>query len=164
MVNASEVMASGTSLLKHGCLLLCGQTLDMRGGAQGRLGAAFGPKISAAITVFKLPTKPASSVAQPSRWLDQVREVLGFKHYSWHVTGSRHVEPRFFLRWHGRNGRMRRCETPARLTCHICIQSIDRKSVISPYRSMGKSYQYHTNPSIPASWRVGFGSGRFPGF
>jgi len=59
----------------------------------------------AASIVFKMFNKPASSVAQLSRLLDQLREVLGLKHYSWRSQEKSLQWARIFTRWRGRNGR-----------------------------------------------------------
>jgi len=56
-----------------------------------------------ATTVFVMSTKPASSVPQSPRLLDQLREVLRYKHYSLHTDKSHLHQANFFLQWHGRN-------------------------------------------------------------
>lgn len=43
---------------------------------------------------------------QSKRLLDQVREVLRYKHYSLKTEQAYLYWVRFFVRWHGRNGLM----------------------------------------------------------
>lgn len=51
-----------------------------------------------------------ANLPQSKRLLDQVHEVLRYKHYS-PKTGQAYLYwARFFIRWHGRDGR---CSTPA---------------------------------------------------
>ena len=45
---------------------------------------------------------------QSKRLLDQVREVLRYKHYSLKTEQAYLYWVRFFVRWHGRNGLMQR--------------------------------------------------------
>ncbi len=44
---------------------------------------------------------------QSKRLLDQVREVIRYKHYSLKTEQAYLYWVRFFVRWHGRNGLMR---------------------------------------------------------
>lgn len=47
-------------------------------------------------------------IPQSKRMLDQVREVLRYKHYSLKTEQAYRYWVRFFVRWHGRNGLMQR--------------------------------------------------------
>ena len=51
--------------------------------------------------------KPDSRVLRSGRLLDQVREVIRYKHYSAHTEQAYVYWIRFFVRWHGREGEMR---------------------------------------------------------
>ena len=46
-------------------------------------------------------------IPQPLRLLDQMREVLRYKHYSLRTEQAYLYWVRFFVRWHGRGGTMR---------------------------------------------------------
>ncbi len=59
------------------------------------------------ITVFMMSTKPVSYIPQSSRLLDQLREVLRYKHYSLRTEEAYLYWVKFFVRWHGRNGQAR---------------------------------------------------------
>jgi integron integrase len=52
-------------------------------------------------------TKPASYIPQSPRLLDQLREVLRYKHYSLRTEEAYVYWVKFFVRWHGRNGQVR---------------------------------------------------------
>ena len=62
-------------------------------------------------TVFKYSDKsimkPDSRVLRSDRMLDQVREVIPYKHYSAHTEQAYVHWVRLFVRWHGRVGEMR---------------------------------------------------------
>ena len=58
------------------------------------------------ITVFVMFAKPVSYIAQSPRWLDQLREVLRYKHYSLRTEEAYLYWVKFFVRWHGRNGQV----------------------------------------------------------
>ena len=51
--------------------------------------------------------KPHSHILQPLRLLDQFREVLRYNHYSLRTEQAYLYWIRFYIRWHGRSGRMR---------------------------------------------------------
>lgn len=51
--------------------------------------------------------KPDSHIPQSLRLLDQLREVLRYKHYSLRTEQAYLYWVRFFVRWHGRDGQMR---------------------------------------------------------
>ena len=51
--------------------------------------------------------KPDLPISPPLRLLDQVREVLRYKHYSLKTEQAYLYWVRFFVRWHGRDGVMR---------------------------------------------------------
>ena len=51
--------------------------------------------------------KPDLHIPQPLRLLDQMREVLRYKHYSLRTEQAYLYWVRFFVRWHGRDGTMR---------------------------------------------------------
>lgn len=51
--------------------------------------------------------KPVSYIPQSSRLLDQLREVLRYKHYSLRTEEAYLYWVKFFVRWHGRNGPVR---------------------------------------------------------
>ena len=51
--------------------------------------------------------KPDLHIPQPLRLLDQMREVLRYKHYSLRTEQAYLYWVRFFVRWHGRGGTMR---------------------------------------------------------
>ena len=50
--------------------------------------------------------KPDSHILQPLRLLDQVREMLRYRHYSLRTEQAYLYWIRFFVRWHGRSGTM----------------------------------------------------------
>ena len=55
-----------------------------------------------------MSTKPVSYIPQSPRLLDQLREVLRYKHYSLRTEEALFLYwVKFFFRWHGRNGQMR---------------------------------------------------------
>ena len=58
-------------------------------------------------TVFMMSTKPASYIPQSVRLLDQLREVLRYKHYSLRTEEAYLYWVKFFVRWHGRSGQVR---------------------------------------------------------
>jgi hypothetical protein len=58
-------------------------------------------------TVFIMSTKPVSHIAQSARLPDRLREVLRHKHYSPHTKEACRYWVSFFVRWHGRSGRVR---------------------------------------------------------
>jgi integron integrase len=51
--------------------------------------------------------KPVAYPAQPPRLLNQLREVIRYKHYSLKTEDAYVYWVRFFIRWHGREGTMR---------------------------------------------------------
>ena len=53
------------------------------------------------------PIKPVSYIPQSPRLLDQLREVLRYKHYSLRTEEAYLYWVKFFVRWHGRNGQVR---------------------------------------------------------
>lgn len=57
-----------------------------------------------AITVFMMSAKPISFIPQSSRLLDQLREVLLYKHYSLRTEEAYLYWVKFFVPWHRRNG------------------------------------------------------------
>lgn len=59
------------------------------------------------IAVFMMAVKPVSYIPQSPRLLDQLREVLRYKHYSLRTEEAYLYWVRFFVRWHGRNGHTR---------------------------------------------------------
>ena len=59
------------------------------------------------LTVFMMPSKPASYIPQSPRLLDQLRKVLQHKHYSLRTEDAYLCWVNFFVRWHGRNGQAR---------------------------------------------------------
>jgi site-specific recombinase XerD len=54
-----------------------------------------------------MSTKPVSYFPQSLRLLDQLREVLRYKHYSLRTEEAYLYWVKFFVRWHGRNGQVR---------------------------------------------------------
>lgn len=60
-----------------------------------------------AITVSMMSSKPISYIPQSPRLLDQLREVLRYKHYSLRTEEAYLYWVKFFVRWHGRNGQTR---------------------------------------------------------
>ncbi len=75
---------------------------------QRRLQSRFGMRVLDAKTVFIMSTKPVSHIAQSARLPDRLREVLRYKHYSWHTKETCLYWVPFFVRWHGRSGQVRR--------------------------------------------------------
>ncbi len=59
------------------------------------------------ITVFMMSSKPVTYIPQSPRLLDQLREVLRYKHYSLRTEEAYLYWVKFFVRWHGRNGQVR---------------------------------------------------------
>lgn len=59
-----------------------------------------------AITVSMMSAKPASHIPQSPRLLDQLREVLRYRHYSLRTEEAYLYWVKFFVRWHGRNGQV----------------------------------------------------------
>ena len=51
--------------------------------------------------------KPVSHIPQSPRLLDQLREVLRYKHYSLRTEEAYLYWVKFFVRWHGRNSQVR---------------------------------------------------------
>jgi len=51
--------------------------------------------------------KPVSYIHRSTRLLDQLREVLRYKHYSLRTEEAYVYWAKFFVRWHGRNGQVR---------------------------------------------------------
>ena len=49
---------------------------------------------------------PVAYLPQSKRLLEQVREVLRYKHYSLRTEQAYLYWIRFYVRWHGRNGEM----------------------------------------------------------
>lgn len=60
-----------------------------------------------AISVFMMSSKPVSYIPQSPRLLDQLREVLRYKHYSLRTEEAYLYRIKFFVRWQGRNGQAR---------------------------------------------------------
>ena len=54
-----------------------------------------------------MSAKPVSCIPQSPRLLDQLREVLRYKHYSLRTEEAYVYWVKFFVRWHGRNGQVR---------------------------------------------------------
>ena len=54
-----------------------------------------------------MAVKPVSYIPQSPRLLDQLREVLRYKHYSLRTEEAYLYWVKFFVRWHGRNGHTR---------------------------------------------------------
>lgn len=54
-----------------------------------------------------MSTKPVSYIPQSARLLDQLREVLRYKHYSFRTEEAYLYWVKFFVRWHGHNGQVR---------------------------------------------------------
>jgi hypothetical protein len=54
-----------------------------------------------------MSAKPVSYIPQSPRLLDQLREVLRYKHYSLRTEEAYLYWVKFFVRWHGRNGQIR---------------------------------------------------------
>ena len=54
-----------------------------------------------------MSAKPVSYIPQSPRLLDQLREVLRYKHYSLRTEEAYLYWVKFFVRWHGRNGQVR---------------------------------------------------------
>ena len=54
-----------------------------------------------------MSTKPVSYIPQSPRLLDQLREVLRYKHYSLRTEEAYLYWVKFFVRWHGRNNGVR---------------------------------------------------------
>ena len=50
---------------------------------------------------------PVAYLPQSQRLLDQLREVLRYRHYSLKTEQAYLFWVRFFVRWHGRDGKMR---------------------------------------------------------
>lgn len=69
--------------------------------------ARLGMHILYAITVLMMSTKPVSYIPQSPRLLEQLREVLRYKHYSLRTEEAYLYWVRFFIRWHGRNSQVR---------------------------------------------------------
>ena len=53
-----------------------------------------------------MSAKPVSYIPQSARLLDQLREVLRYKHYSLRTEEAYLYWVKFFVRWHGRNGQV----------------------------------------------------------
>jgi hypothetical protein len=51
--------------------------------------------------------KPGTPVLRSTRLLDQVREGVRYRHYSFSTEKAYLYWVRFFIRWHGRAGGMR---------------------------------------------------------
>ena len=58
-------------------------------------------------TVLMMSAKPVSYIPQSARLLDQLREVLRYKHYSLRTEEAYLYWVKFFVRWHGRSGQVR---------------------------------------------------------
>ncbi|MDP3604128.1 MAG: integron integrase [Polaromonas sp.] len=56
---------------------------------------------------YNSPAKVAAPALQSTRLLDQVRERIRYLHYSLQTEKAYLHWARFFIRWHGRNGKMR---------------------------------------------------------
>lgn len=54
-----------------------------------------------------MSAKPVSYIPQSARLLDQLREVLRYKHYSLRTEKAYLCWVKFFVRWHGRSGQVR---------------------------------------------------------
>ena len=59
------------------------------------------------ITVFIMSANPVSYIPQSPRLLDQLREVLRYKHYSLRTEEAYLYWVKYYVRWHGRNGQTR---------------------------------------------------------
>ena len=57
--------------------------------------------------VFDSTMKPDLHIPQSLRLMDQLREVLRYKHYSLRTEEAYVYWVRFFIRWHGRGETMR---------------------------------------------------------
>jgi site-specific recombinase XerD len=60
-----------------------------------------------ATTVLVMSAKPVSHIPQSPRLLDQLREVLRYKHYRLRTEEAYLYWVKFFVRWHGRDGQVR---------------------------------------------------------
>ena len=58
-------------------------------------------------TVFMVSANPVSYIPQSARLLDQLREVLRYKHYSLRTEEAYLYWVKLFVRWHGRSGQVR---------------------------------------------------------
>ena len=54
-----------------------------------------------------MASKPVSYIPQSSRLLDQFREVLQYRHYSFRTEEAHPYGLKFFVLWHVRNGHAR---------------------------------------------------------
>jgi integron integrase len=54
-----------------------------------------------------MSSKPVTYIPKSSRLLDQLREVIRYKHYSLRTEEAYTYWVTFYIRWHGRNGQLR---------------------------------------------------------
>lgn len=54
-----------------------------------------------------MSAKPVTYMPQSPRQLDQLREVIRYKHYSLRTEEAYRYWVTFYVRWHGRSGQVR---------------------------------------------------------
>lgn len=79
--------------------------------------------------------KPDSQVPRSLRLLDQVREVIRFKHYSAPTERAYLYWVRLYVRWHGRDGNMRHPKDmgPVEVRAFLTMLAVERKVATSTH-------------------------------
>ena len=76
-----------------------------------------------------------SPIPQPLRLLEQLRQALRYRHYSLRTEEAYTYWVRFFVRWHGRNGRMRHPREMAaeEVRGFLTMLAVERKASVSTH-------------------------------
>ena len=79
--------------------------------------------------------KPELPIPQSLRLLDQMREVLRYKHYSLRTEQAYLYWVRFFVRWHGRGGTMRhpKCMAADEVRAFLTMLATERNVSVSTH-------------------------------
>ena len=76
-----------------------------------------------------------SPIPQPLRLLEQLRQALRYRHYSLRTEEAYTYWVRFFVRWHGHNGRMRHPREMAaeEIRGFLTMLAVERKASVSTH-------------------------------
>ena len=86
---------------------------------------------------------PVAYPPQSKRLLDQVRQVIRYKHYSFKTGQAYLYWVRFFVRWHGRDGLMRHPHDigDAEITQFLTMLANERRVSLSTQRRLSQKFK-----------------------
>ena len=82
---------------------------------------------------------------QSKRLLDQVREVLRYKHYSLKTEQAYLYWVRFFVRWHGRDGKMQHPSGMGATEVTQFLTMLANEAIVRQLGQLGSDPNYLTN-------------------